>query len=120
MLAALGAERCFDVLCDGAVAAPALGAPRDAIELTRGQAEGLAELADRATRTKRRGRSDERGTVVPVDLRDSGDQRGADVAGEVDVDVGQARDVFVQEAADRQVVLDRVDMRQTGQVADDR
>ena len=33
---------------------------------------------------------------------------------------GQARDVLVQEPADRKIVLDRIDMRQAGQVTHNR
>jgi hypothetical protein len=48
------------------------------------------------------------------------EQRLADVAREVEVDVGQRRDLLVEEAPEQQLVLDRVDVREPGEVADDR
>ena len=84
--------------------APALRAPRDPLDLARGQAERLAELADRAARAVGGEGGDERRALVAVVLGDARDQPLADIAREVDVDVRQRGDVFVQEAADREVV----------------
>ena len=53
-------------------------------------------------------------------LVDAGDEPLADVAREVEVDVGQRGELLVQEAPDEQLVGDRVDVRETRQVADDR
>src|SRR6185503_12089551 len=50
----------------------------------------------------------------------SWEQLLADVAREVEVDVRQRRDLLVQEAPEAELVLDRVDVREAGQVADDR
>ncbi len=66
-----------------------------------GQTEGLAEVSDRTTRLIGGERRDECRPVGSVVLGDASDQLGADVAGKVDVDVGQPDDVFVQEPADR-------------------
>ena len=55
-----------------------------------------------------------------VALGDRDDQPLADVAGEVEVDVRHRHDLPVQEAPEREVVRHRVDVREPGQVADDR
>ena len=58
--------------------------------------------------------------LAAVALGDGDDQLLADVAREVEVDVGHRDDLVVQEAAEREVRLDRVDVGEAGQVADDR
>src|SRR4051794_37063373 len=57
------------------------------------------------------------GTVLVVD---AGDQDLADVAGEIEVDVRQRLPFVVEEAAGEEVLLDRVDVGEAGQVTDDR
>ena len=51
---------------------------------------------------------------------DPRDQPLADVAREVEVDVGRLGDLVVEEAAEEEPGLDRVDVGEAGQVADDR
>ena len=68
---------------------------------------------------------DESGAVGAVDLVDAGDQDLADVAREVEVDVGHRLpelplDLLVEEAAGEEAFLHRVDVGEAGQVADDR
>ena len=58
--------------------------------------------------------------LAAVALGDADDQLLADVARKVEVDVGHRRELAVQEAAEREVVRDRVDVREAGQVADER
>ena len=48
------------------------------------------------------------------------DQLLADVAREVEVDVGDGVELAVEEAAEREAGRDRVDVREPGQVADER
>ena len=108
-----------DVLVDG-LAPPALRAARDALDLARRQPERLADLADRAARAVGRERGHERRAVAPEALVHARDQHLAHVAREVEVDVGQRRDLLVEEAPEQQVVGDRVDVREAGEVADDR
>ncbi len=48
------------------------------------------------------------------------DQRRPHVAREVEVDVGQRRDALAEEAADVELVVDGIDVREAGEVADDR
>jgi hypothetical protein len=55
-----------------------------------------------------------------VALDDADDELLADVAREVEVDVRHRRELAVEEAAEREVVRDRVDVREAGQVADER
>ena len=58
--------------------------------------------------------------LLAVALDDADDELLADVAREVEVDVGDRRELAVEEAAEREVVRDRVDVREAGQVADER
>jgi hypothetical protein len=58
--------------------------------------------------------------LVAVLLRDGDDELFADVAREVEVDVGHGGELAVEKAPERQVGGDRIDMRETGQVADHR
>jgi hypothetical protein len=88
-------ERCPYVLSHGAVSAPSLRSTGDTLDLTRRETEGLAEVPDRCTRAVGRERGNERRAVCTEVLRDASDQLRADVAGEVDVDVGQPDHVFV-------------------------
>ena len=108
-----------DLLGD-ALRVPAVGDPGEPLELRVRQPERLADVADRAARAVGREAGDERGVLAPVALGDGDDQLLADVAREVEVDVGHGRELAVQEAAEREVVLHRVDVREAGQVADDR
>ena len=87
----------------------------------RRQAEDLAELADRAARPV--GREDAAisgAALVAEALVHRQDQPLADVAREVEVDVGDGRQLAVQEAPEREAGIDRIDVREPGQVADDR
>ena len=99
---------------------PRLGPARDALELTRRQPEHLAQLADRAARAERRERGHQRRALAPVAVVDARDQDLADVAREVEVDVRQRGELLVEEAPEEEVVGDRVDVREAGEVADDR
>ena len=108
----------FDLLGDAARVP--LGDAREPLELGERQAERLADVADRAARAVGREGGDERGVLAAVALGDADDQLLADVAREVEVDVRDRGELAVQEAAERQVGLDRVDVREAGQVADDR
>ena len=99
---------------------PRLRPARRALELARRQAEHLAQLADRPARAEGRERGHQRRALGPVALVDARDQHLADVAREVQVDVGQRGELLVEEAPEEQLVLDRVDVREAGEVADDR
>ncbi len=58
--------------------------------------------------------------LAAVLLRHADDQLLADVAREVEVDVGHRRQLAVEEAPEREVRRHRVDVREPGQVADER
>ena len=103
-----------------ALRVPAVREPREPLELRERQAERLADVADRAARAVRREARDERGVLAPVALGDADDELLADVAREVEVDVRHRRELAVQEAPERELVRDRVDVREAGEVADDR
>ena len=98
---------------------PAVGEPREPFELREREAERFADVPDRPPRAIRREARDERGVLAPVALRHSHDELLADVAREVEVDVGNRRELPVQEATERELVRDRVDVREAGEVADD-
>ena len=99
---------------------PAVGDAREPFELAERQAERLADVADRAAAAVGREGRDERGVLAAVALGDGDDQLLADVAREVEVDVGHRDELVVEEAPEREVRLDRVDVREAGEVADDR
>ena len=113
-------ERAREVALDLSRCPKAVGAARDTLDLARRQPEHLAELADRAARAKAREGRDERRAVAAVALVDTADQDLADVAREVEVDVRQRGQLGVQEAPHREAAGERVDVREAGQVADDR
>ena len=119
-LRALLADRRPDVALDRLGVAIDVDHPRDALDLPRRQAERLAEVADRAARAVGGEGGDEGRAVGAVALVDAGDQLLADVAREVEVDVGDRGDLLVEEAAGEEVGLDRVDVGEAAEVADDR
>ena len=103
-----------------ALRAPAVRGAREPLELCEREAERLPHVADRAARAIRREARDERGVLAPVALGDADDELLADVAREVEVDVRDGGELAVEEASERELVRDRVDVRETGEVADDR
>ena len=96
------------------------GAAGEAVEFGLGQSERLAGVADRAARAVGGEAGHERGVLAAPAGVDALDQLGADVAREVEVDVGQRVHLLVEEAPDEEPVVDRVDVREPDQVADDR
>ena len=58
--------------------------------------------------------------LLAVALDDAHDELLPDVAREVEVDVGNRRELAVEEAPEREVVRDRVDVREAGEVTDER
>ena len=109
-----------DVARDVVAVLPGVDRPREPLDLAGRQAERLGEVAHRRAHLEGREGGDERAAVAPVAVVDARDQDVADVAREVEVDVRQRGQLLVQEAAEQQLVLDRVDVREAGQVADDR
>src|SRR5207244_1767237 len=107
-------------LVGDALRVPAVGEAREPLEVGVRQAERLADVTDRAARAVRREGGDERGVLGAVALDDADDELLPDVAGEVEVDVRNGRELAVEEAAEREVVRDRIDVRETGEVADER
>ena len=99
---------------------PAFRDAGDPLELRVGKAERLADVADRAARAVRRERCDECRVLAPVALGDGHDQLLANVARKVEVDVRNGVELAVQEAAERELGADRVDVREAGEVADER
>ena len=103
-----------------ALRVPAVGEPGEPLELGERESERLADVANRAVRAVGGEARDERGMLAAVALGDRDDQLLADVAREVEVDVGDARELVVDEAAKREAGGDGIDVREPGQVADDR
>jgi hypothetical protein len=114
------ADRHRDVAAQRLSAAVVVDHPRHPLDLPRRQPQGLAEVAHDPLRAVGRKGSDQRRALGAVALVHARDQLLADVAGEVEVDVGHRAHLLVQEAAGEQSRLDRVDVREPGQVADDR
>jgi hypothetical protein len=99
---------------------PAVGEPRQPLEVGEREAERLADVADRAARAVRGEARDERCVLASVSLRDADDELLADVPRKVEVDVRDRGELAVDEAAEREVRLHRVDVREPGEVADER
>ena len=122
---ALGAELALAVrklleLLSHPARIPSVREPGQPLELGKREPERLADVADRATRAVGGEARHERRVLSPVALGDRDDQLLADVAWEVEVDVRHRRKLVVQEAAEREVVRDRIDVGEAGEVADDR
>ncbi len=122
---ALGPDRRDDVLLDLAAAIVEADHLRHPVELLRRQPQGLAEVAHGAARAIGGEGSDQGRAVDSVAIVYAGDQHLADVAREVEVDVGHRRPdllahLLVEEAAGVEVVGDRVDVGESGEVTDDR
>ena len=116
---ALGVREARHLLGD-ARGIPPVGEPGKPLELRLRQPERLADVADRTARTVGGEARDESGVLVAVPLRDGDDQLLADVAGKVEVDVRDRGQLAVEEAPERELVRDRIDVREAGQVTDDR
>ena len=84
------------------------------------EAERLPDVADGAARAVRREARNERGVIAPVALGHADDELLADVAREVEVDVRDRGQLAVEEAPERRLVRHRIDVREPGEVADDR
>src|SRR5919202_2396135 len=113
------AQRGGDVATD-ALSGPALRAARDALDLSRRQTQGLADLADGTARAICRKGGHQRGAIAPEAIVHARDEDLAHVAREVQVDVRQRLDLLVEEAPEQELVGDRIDVREAGEVADDR
>ncbi len=105
----LGVRERADLLCD-AVRVPAVGHAGEPLELRVREPERLADVADRAARAVRREARHERGVLVAVALGDADDELLADVPRKVEVDVRYRGELPVEEAPEREVVRDRVDV----------
>ena len=99
---------------------PRLGPARQPLELARRQAEHLAQLADRPARAEGREGGHQRRPLAPVALVHARDQHRPDVTREVEIDVRQRGQLLVEEPPEEQLVGHRVDVREAGEVADDR
>src|SRR5690349_20801698 len=98
---------------------PPFAATGDALDLTRWQAQRLAQLPNGAARAIRREGSDQRRAIPAITLVDARNQLLPDISRKVEVDVRQGGEFLIEETPDHQRVLNRVDMRQTGEVTDD-
>ena len=115
----LGVRQRRDLL-PHALRVPAVGAPREPLEVGVREAERFAHVADRAARAIGREGGDERRVLAAVALGDGDDQLLADVAREVEVDVGHRDELAIEEAPQREAGLNGIDVREPGQIADDR
>ena len=84
---ALAVGKARDLLSH-ALGVPAVGEPRETLELRERETERLPHVTDRAARAVGREARDECGVLAPVALGDADDELLADVAREVEVDVG--------------------------------
>ena len=89
---------------------PAVGDPGDALQLGEREAERLADIPDRAPGAVGGEARDERCVLAAVALGDGDDQLLADVAREVEIDVGHRGELAVEEAPEREVLRNRIDV----------
>ena len=115
----LGVGQALQLVADLA-RVPAVRQARQPFQLAEGQPERLADVSDRAARAVGREAGHQRRVLFSVALDDAHDQLLADVAREVEVDVGHAGHLAIEEAPERELGGDRIDVREPGQVADDR
>ena len=108
------------VALDVVAVLPGVHRAGEPLDLARRQPERLGEVAHRRAHLEGREGGHERAAVAAVAVVHARDQHVADVAREVEVDVRQRGELLVEEAAEEQLVLDRVDVREPGEVADDR
>ena len=99
---------------------PLVRQPRHPLDLPLRQRERLAEVADRPPGAVGGEGGHQRGVLGPVPVDDVEHQPLAHVAGEVEVDVGHAREVSREEPAQEEMRGHRVDVREADQIADDR
>ena len=99
---------------------PGVDRAREPLDLAGRQAQRLREVAHRRAHLEGGERGHQGAAVAPVALVDARDEHVAHVAREVEVDVRERGELLVQEAPEEQLVLDRVHVREAGQVADDR
>src|SRR5688572_8087365 len=92
----------------------------DLVEIGQRNAERLADVPHRAAQLVGRKGADQRRPLMAVALVDPFDQHLADLARKVEVDIGDRVQLIVQKTAEEQVVLERIDVREADQVADDR
>src|SRR5437899_1950763 len=98
---------------------PGRGRFREVIDRLLLEAEHLPHLPDRRPLAVGDDVADHPGALRPVFVVDVLDHLLAVRGREVDVDVGRGRHLFVQEALEEQVVLDRIDPSDAEQVGDD-
>src|ERR671931_110636 len=113
----LRSREMFDLLGDAT--GVSLGEAGQPLELSRGQAERLPDVADGAAGVVGREAGHKSRVLGAVLLDHRDDQLLADVAREVEVDVGDGDELAVEEATQGEAGGDRVDVRKTGEEADD-
>src|ERR1700730_6764976 len=84
------------------------------------EAHGSADLADRHARSEGDDVGDHPGAIRAVLLVDVLEHLLAMVGGEIDVDVGRALVILVEESLEEQVVRNGIYTRDTEQISDDR
>jgi hypothetical protein len=89
-------------------------------ELLQRQAQRLAHFADGAADAVGRERCGQADRLVADVLVDSQHQLLSDLEREVEIDVWNGGQLFIEEAAKEEVVRDRVDVGEADQVTDDR
>src|SRR4030095_8919289 len=107
-------------LLDNAPRVPAVRDSREPLELAEREAQRLADGADRSSCAVGRAAGDERGVLPAVAVGDRDDQLLANVARKVEIDVGDGVELAVDEAPEGHGGPDGIDVREPGQVADDR
>ena len=98
---------------------PALRQLGELLQVSHGKLQGLADLPHGRAEAVGGEGADQAGVLIPVLLVDGQDEFFPDVSGEVQVDVRDGVQGLVQEAAQEEVGLHRIDVGEADEVADD-
>ncbi len=90
----------------------------DAVDFADLHVEHAADIFDRRARAQRTERDDLRDLLAPVLFGDVLDHFAAPVRAEVDIDIGHADALGIEEALEQQAVLQRIDIGDLHRVAD--
>ncbi len=97
-----------------------LGEFRNLFEFTRRQIERLAKLPDGRAEAIRGKRAHEPRVLRPVTLVDATDELFADLAGEVQIDIGNRGQGLVEKPTQEQSIRDGIDVGESEEIADNR
>ena len=91
----------------------------DQLDFAERQVEGLADFADRRPQSIRGEGADEPRVLGAISRVHAADQLLADLAWEIEIDIGDRSERLVKEASQKELIGDRVDVGQAQEIAHD-